>query len=77
MASILELKKREAVLGRQLDRKGFSLRKSRYRIPEVRAAHDGHMIVHLETNAIVAGARPREFSLTIDEAELFLTKDEA
>lgn len=77
MASNPELKKREAVLRRQLNRKGFSLRKSRYRIPEVRAAHDGYMIIHLETNTIVAGARPREFSLTIDEAAQFLTEDEA
>ena len=64
----------EARVRAKLRRAGYFLRKSRYRNPELRNAFPGYMIIHGDTNTVVAGACPREFSLTLEEADEFLSE---
>ncbi len=71
MSKLYEIELKEARLRARLKRQGYRLQKSRFRNPELRATYSGYMIID-NNNRIAAGVYPREFSLTLEEAENFL-----
>ena len=71
MAKSEEIELKEARLRSKLKRSGYLLRKTRFRDPGLRSTYPGYMILDGD-NRIVAGGYPREFSLTLEDAENFL-----
>lgn len=61
-------------LRRAAARQGLQLIKSRRRDPRA-LDYGGWMITELSTNTVVAGATPREFSMSLDDVERYLTRD--
>ena len=64
-------KVRENKARRVLDRRGYVLYKSRRRDPHA-IDYGGYMIADSQTQAVVAGADPRAFSLTLEDVEAFI-----
>lgn len=64
-----EVARREDRVRRKARTLGLVVRKSRYRLSELKAARGGFMLVDEGSNTIVAGAHPSAFSLTLDELE--------
>lgn len=54
---------------RDASKLGLAVRKSRYRLPELRGTYGGYMLIDPETNSIIAGANPTAFSLSLDDLE--------
>jgi hypothetical protein len=71
-ASEQELVRRERRVRRMAESAGLALHKSRYRIPELRAAYPGYMLVDLNTRVIVEGAYPTAFASSLEEIEAYL-----
>lgn len=71
MSKSNETELREARVRSKLKRAGYSVRKPRYRNPELRDFYAGYMIIDGHTNNVVAGGHPRAFSLTLEEVEEF------
>lgn len=67
-------KREEDRVRRALARRGFLLRRNRCRTPGVHG-YGGYMVVNAEHNAIVAGAHPWPYSLTLEEAAEWLEDD--
>lgn len=65
-------KVRENRLRRMAQRQGLELQKSRARDPRA-LGFGGYMLVEVRRNAVVAGAEGHAYSLTLDEAEHWLT----
>lgn len=61
-------------LRRAAARQGLQLIKSRRRDPRA-LDFGGWMIVEISTNKVVAGATPREYSMSLDDVESYLTRD--
>jgi len=68
-----EDKVRENRLRRMAERRGFLLKKSRRRDPGA-LGFGGFMLVNAETNAVVLGGHPFEYSADLDDIEAFLTE---
>lgn len=69
-----EIARRERRARSAAKKLGLSIRKSRFRHPELRAAYGGFMLVS-EDNVIVAGANPRAFSMSLVEVEDFVLRE--
>jgi hypothetical protein len=69
-----ELAGRERRARRLAQKAGLALHKSRYRIPELRAAYPGYMLVDLNTRVIVEGAYPNAFASSLEEIEAYLVE---
>jgi hypothetical protein len=65
-------KVRENRLRRMLERRGYTLQKSRRRDPHA-IDYGGYMIVEPNRNFVVAGGSPVPFSLDLDAIEQWLT----
>ena len=65
------VEQKEDMLRKNLKRRGYLLRKSRIRNPQV-PGFGGYMIVDMNTNFVVMGASPFTFSLTLDDVESFV-----
>jgi hypothetical protein len=75
LSSMTEVDKvRTNRLRRAAARQGLQLVKSRRRDPRA-LDYGGWMITELSTNTIVAGATPREYSMSLDDVEKYLTED--
>lgn len=61
--------RRESRARRNAQKLGLAVRKGRYRLPELRDAYGGYMLVDAERNVAVSGAHPSWFSLSLDELE--------
>lgn len=61
-------------LRRAAARQGLQLIKSRRRDPRA-LDYGGWMITEFSTNTVVVGATPREFSMSLDDVERYLTRD--
>lgn len=61
-------------LRRAAARQGLQLIKSRRRDPRA-LDYGGWMITELSTSTVVAGATPREYSMSLDDVEKYLTGD--
>jgi hypothetical protein len=66
-------KVRENRVRRKAERQGLTLARSRRRDPDARD-FGGYMLIDAQTNAVAAGGDPHAYSLTLDEAEAWLTK---
>jgi hypothetical protein len=67
-----EEKNREQRLRGQLARMGYTLRKSRVRVPEV-LGYGGYIIVDTQQSFVVAGTNP-DFSFTLDDVEAWINE---
>lgn len=68
-------KVRENRLRETAKRQGYGLMKSRRRDPRA-IGYGGYMIFDPNTNGIVAGGTPHEFSLDLDHVERWLVGDQ-
>lgn len=66
-----EEKIRENRFRRMLDRRGFSLARSRRRDPQA-IDFGGYMIVDASTNTVVAGGSPFAYSMSLDDVGAWL-----
>lgn len=64
------IKNRENRLRKKLGKMGYGLKKSRLRDGRA-VGYGGYMIIDRQTNAVVSGAAPYDYCLSLDDAETF------